>query len=82
MIEKIKNEIEELRQNIEDNEIDMKQFFGLLETINKQVAEVQKNIELLQLEKQKYIKEIERLQIVKTYLEELEEKKGEKENEQ
>ena len=82
MIEKIKNEIEELRQNIEDNEIDMKQFFGLLDTINKQVAEVQKNIELLQLENQKYIKEIERLQIVKTYLEELEEKKGEKENEQ
>ena len=82
MIVKIKNEIEELRQNIEDNEIDMKQFFGLLDTINKQVAEVQKNIELLQLENQKYITEIERLQIVKTYLEELEEKKGEKENEQ
>ena len=82
MIEKIKNDIKELRQNIEDNEIDMKQFFGLLDTINKQVAEVQKNIELLQLENQKYIKEIERLQIVKTYLEELEEKKGEKENEQ
>ena len=81
MIEKIKNEIEELRQNIEDNEIDMKQFFGLLDTINKQVAEVQKNIEILQLENESYNKEIKRLNIVKTYLKELEEKER-KEDEQ
>lgn len=82
MIEKIKNEIEELRQNIEDNEIDMSQFFGLLDTINKQIDEVQKNIEMLQLENESYNKEIKRLEIVKEYLEEVEEKKGEKENEQ
>lgn len=70
MIEKINNDIKELKQKIEDNEIDMSQFFGLLDTINKQVAEVQKNIEMLQLENESYNKEIKRLEIVKEYLEE------------
>lgn len=82
MIEKINNDIKELKQKIEDNEIDMSQFFGLLDTINKQVSEVQKNIEMLQLENESYNKEIKRLNIVKEYLEEVEEKKGEKEDEQ
>lgn len=81
MIEKINNDIKELKQKIEDNEIDMSQFFGLLDTINKQVSEVQKNIEMLQLENESYNKEIKRLEIVKEYLEEVEEKER-KENEQ
>ena len=81
MIEKINNDIKELKQKIEDNEIDMSQFFGLLDTINKQVSEVQKNIEILQLENESYNKEIKRLEIVKGYLEEVEEKER-KEDEQ
>ena len=81
MIEKINNDIKELKQKIEDNEIDMSQFFGLLDTITKQVSEVQKNIEILQLENESYNKEIKRLEIVKGYLEEVEEKER-KEDEQ
>ena len=81
MIEKIKNDIEKLNKEINENDENINKYFELLDNINSQASEVQQNIEKLQLKNQASNKEIKRLEIVKEYLEEVEEKEG-TENEQ
>ena len=70
MIEKIKNDIENLNKKIDDNNTNMKKLFELLDKINEQASEVQLKIEHLQLDNQNSQNEIKRLEIVKEYLEE------------
>lgn len=74
MIEKINNDIEKLNKKINENDANINKYFELLDNINSQASEVQQNIEKLQLKNQASNKEIKRLEIVKEYLEELEEK--------
>ena len=81
MIEKINNDIEKLNKEINENDANINKYFELLDNINSQASEVQQNIEKLQLENQASNKEIKRLEIVKEYLEEVEEEGG-TENEQ
>ena len=81
MIEKIKSDIEKLNKEINENDENINKYFELLDNINSQASEVQQNIEKLQLKNQASNKEIKRLEIVKEYLEEVEEKGG-TENEQ
>ena len=81
MIEKINNDIEKLNKKINENDANINKYFELLDNINSQASEVQQNIEKLQLKNQASNKEIKRLEIVKEYLEEVEEKEG-TENEQ
>ena len=81
MIEKINNDIEKLNKEINENDANINKYFELLDNINSQASEVQQNIEKLQLENQASNKEIKRLEIVKEYLEEVEEEEG-TENEQ
>ena len=81
MIEKIKSDIEKLNKEINENDENINKYFELLDNINSQASEVQQNIEKLQLKNQASNKEIKRLEIVKEYLEEVEEKEG-TENEQ
>ena len=81
MIEKINNDIEKLNKKINENDANINKYFELLDNINSQASEVQQNIEKLQLKNQASNKEIKRLEIVKEYLEEVEEEEG-TENEQ
>lgn len=73
MIEKINNDIEKLNKEINENDANINKYFELLDNINSQASEVQQNIETLQLENQASNNEIKRLEIVKGYLEEVEE---------
>ena len=83
MIEKIKNDIEKLNKEINENDANINKYFELLDNINSQASEVQQNIEKLQLKNQASNNEIKRLEIVKEYLEEMEEEEKEgTENEQ
>ena len=81
MLKKINNDIEKLNKEISENDANINKYFELLDNINSQASEVQQNIEKLQLENQASNKEIKRLEIVKEYLEEVEEEEG-TENEQ
>ena len=81
MIEKINTDIENLNKEINENDANINKYFELLDNINSQASEVQQNIEKLQLKNQASNKEIKRLEIVKGYLEEVEEEEG-TENEQ
>ena len=73
MIEKINNDIENINKEINENDANINKYFELLDNINSQASEVQQNIEKLQLENQASNNEIKRLEIVKGYLEEVEE---------
>ena len=81
MIEKINNDIEKLNKEINENDANINKYFELLDNINSQASEVQQKLEKLQLKNQASNNEIKRLEIVKEYLEEVEEKGG-TENEQ
>ena len=76
MIEQINNDIEKLNKEINENDANINKYFELLDNINSQASEVQQNIEKLQLKNQASNNEIKRLEIVKEYLEELEETKN------
>lgn len=76
MIEKINNDIENLNKEINENDVNINKYFELLDNINSQASEVQQNIEKLQLKNQASNNEIKRLEIVKEYLEEMEETKN------
>ena len=73
MIEKIINDINSLKQRIDDNNTNMEKLFELLDKINEQASEVQLKIEHLQLDNQNSQNEISTLGIVKDYLERVEE---------
>ena len=75
MINKIKQDIENLNKQIDDNNTNMKKLFELLDKINEQASEVQLKIEHLQLDNQNSQNEINTLGIVKDYLERVEESK-------
>ena len=81
MIEKLSKDIEELKTKISKSEENQSKLYGLLNNAVLQVEEIQQKLESLQLENQASNKEIKRLEIVKEYLEEVEEKEG-TENEQ
>ena len=66
---------------IENNDVNINKYFELLDNINSQTSEIQQKLEKLQLENQASNNEIKKLEIVKEYLEEVEEEEG-TENEQ
>lgn len=76
MINRIKQDIENLNKQIDDNNTNMKKLFELLDKINEQASEVQLKIEHLQLDNQNSQNEISTLGIVKDYLERVEESKN------
>lgn len=83
MIEKLSKDIEELKTKISKSEENQSKLYELLNNAVLQVEEIQKKLDRLQLENQASNKEIKRLEIVKEYLEELEEEEKEgTENEQ
>ena len=75
MINRIKQDIENLNKQIDDNNTNMNKLFELLDKINEQASEVQLKIENLQLDNQNSQNEINTLGIVKDYLERVEETK-------
>ena len=76
MIEKLNKDIEELKTKISKSEENQSKLYGLLNNAVLQVEEIQKKLEKLQLENQTSNNEIKRLEIVKGYLEEMEEEEG------
>ena len=79
MIEKINEDIKNINEKIESNDVNINKLFELLNNATLQVEEIQQKLEKLQLENQASNKEIKRLEIVKEYLEEVEEEKEENE---
>ena len=77
MINRIKQDIENLNKQIDDNNTNMNKLFELLDKINEQASEVQLKIENLQLDNQNSQNEINTLGIVKDYLERVEEENKE-----
>ena len=76
MIEKLSKDIEELKTKISKSEENQSKLYELLNNAVLQVEEIQKKLETLQLENQASNNEIKRLEIVKGYLEEVEETKN------
>ena len=81
MIEKLKKDIENIKAKIKTNDENQTKLYELLNNATLQVEEIQQKLEKLQLENQASNNEIKRLEIVKEYLEEVEEEEG-TENEQ
>ena len=79
MIEKLNKDIEELKTKISKSEENQSKLYELLNNAVLQVEEIQKKLDRLQLENQASNNEIKRLEIVKEYLEEVEEKEVEEE---
>ena len=73
MIEKLKKEIENIKVKIKTNDENQTKLYELLNNATLQVEEIQQKLEKLQLENQASNNEIKRLEIVKGYLEEVEE---------
>ena len=76
MIEKLKKEIENIKAKIKTNDVNINKLFELLNNATLQVEEIQQKLEKLQLENQASNNEIKKLEIVKEYLEEVEEEEG------
>ena len=77
MIEKLKKDIENIKAKIKTNDENQTKLYELLNNATLQVEEIQQKLEKLQLENQASNNEIKRLEIVKGYLEEVEEKEVE-----
>ena len=83
MIEKLKKDIENIKAKIKTNDENQTKLYELLNNATLQVEEIQQKLEKLQLENQASNNEIKKLEIVKEYLEEVEEEEKEgTENEQ
>lgn len=76
MIKKINQDIKNINEKIENNDVNINKLFELLNNATLQVEEIQQKLEKLQLENQASNNEIKRLEIVKEYLEEVEETKN------
>ena len=74
MLDRLNVEIENLKKEIKKNNENQAKLFELLNNATLQVEEIQHKLETLQLENQASNNEIKKLEIVKEYLEELEEK--------
>ena len=81
MIEKLETKLQDIKNEVIENDEKQAKLYDLLNNATLQVEEIQQKLEKLQLENQASNNEIKRLEIVKEYLEEVEEKEG-TENEQ
>ena len=81
MIEKLETKLQDIKKEVVENDEKQAKLYDLLNNATLQVEEIQQKLEKLQLENQASNNEIKRLEIVKEYLEEVEEKEG-TENEQ
>ena len=81
MIEKLETKLQDIKKEVVENDENQTKLYELLNNATLQVEEIQQKLEKLQLENQASNNEIKRLEIVKEYLEEVEEKEG-TENEQ
>ena len=73
MLDKLNMEIENLKKEIKENNNKQTKLYELLNNATLQVEEIQQKLETLQLENQASNNEIKKLEIVKEYLEEVEE---------
>ena len=81
MIEKLETKLQNIKKEVVENDEKQAKLYDLLNNATLQVEEIQQKLEKIQLENQASNNEIKRLEIVKEYLEEVEEKEG-TENEQ
>ena len=81
MIEKLETKLQGIKNEVIENDEEQAKLYDLLNNATLQVEEIQQKLGKLQLENQASNNEIKRLEIVKEYLEEVEEKEG-TENEQ
>ena len=83
MIEKLETKLQDIKNEVIENDEKQAKLYDLLNNATLQVEEIQQKLEKLQLENQASNNEIKKLEIVKEYLEEVEEKEKEgTENEQ
>ena len=82
MIEKLETKLQDIKNEVIENDEKQTKLYDLLNNATLQVEEIQQKLEKLQLENQASNNEIKKLEIVKEYLEEVEEEKEGTENEQ
>lgn len=73
MKEKLETKLKDIKKEVLENDEKQAKLYDLLNNATLQVEEIQQKLEKLQLENQASNNEIKKLEIVKEYLEEVEE---------